>query len=1844
MCRQLLALTILLLPIGCVTSRTPTCGLGDVAAWSAPPLDRAVSVRDGRTGEVVSFDAFLDALADADVVFLGETHIDETTHRVELAVYEGLLERRRGDVVLAMEMFQRDVQQDLDAYLAGEIDETTFLSRARPWGQYRVAYRPLIERARACGRPVVASNFPRPLLRRVAMEGPEVLDTLEGDAKGHAPAELFPNSKAYWRRVDNAIRSHRAMMGGGGSDDQRLYSSQSLWDNAMGEACATALDVHPGALVLHVNGAFHSAYWDGTVHQFRLRKPDARVITASIRPVANPAVAELEGKPSFDYVVFAEARATDLFDGTRSVYANRELRYVLQVPEGASTEARVPLLIWLSDDGLTASDGLDLWKDRLGDTTAIAVLEAPYREVQEDLGAGGRWFWPDTFSSDVGLLLTAIERVWGYLLRNYPIDPTRVCLAGEGTGATVVAAVGLLTERMDLEAVALSPRRYAKIKDFPLPLPEFRGDDTPPDKSLRVIVGEDDDAWWTAELSEYAEIGLDSSKIAATGDPWEVDLEAENALRSALGVEPVFQPVEDRSHTAATAAPQAKSLRYRYILVDGDSPRARHWARLRALRSTAQDGVRVAVLETPPEEAGHGRIPTDILPETFAGADALPRCPGPFGGTTVVVVPDGADRLDAGPTLEAWLALEEDDPLAKRGRFHRLRIAVAEGERSLPDVLSKLHDAGRNNVLIVPATFCADAATMRTLKRSVRRFENQMTLQWLPGLGGRKVPISPVRPVSPALPISTGDHTNHELSVVLEPDGHRVAVQDKIELPPSLRNTRAEFTLSAALTIRSSDPPVTRLAAGEDEYETRYALEMVPADGVVHLSYDGVFDFGLSDRKEQYTRGFRETRGMVSAEGVYLDGDSEWVPRFDDRMIRFSVEVLAPDGWHVISQGDGTSRDEDGRARWDSGGPLEQVYLVGGPLTVERDTAGAVEVLVYLHKRDETLARKYLEAAASYIEMYRGLIGPYPYGKFALIENFWETGYGMPSFTLLGPKVIRFPFILHSSYPHEILHNWWGNSVFVDYETGNWCEGLTAYLADHLIKEQRGKGTEYRRNTLQKYRSYVKDGRDFPLSEFRSRHSAATEAVGYGKALMTFHMLRRHVGDDAFRAALAGIYRKHRGRRASFGDLRAVFESVTDEDLGPFFSQWIDRSGAPALALSDVSVREVPDGFEITGSLEQVQEDEPFVLEVPLLVRTRKGHETFVLETRGRSQPFGFHVSSRPVSLLADPMFDVFRRLDPRETPPSIGQIFGEPHILAVLPASSGDGAEINRYRELMESWRSDDHDVEFALDTKLASLPDDRAVWVLGRGNRFAGIVLGDRSSGSITEPGATIVLGGEQVQVDGHSIVAVCRHPQSIEKAIGFITLEPAAARPGLSRKLPHYGKYSYLAFEGEEPTNVLKGQLSPGNSPLVIDLREDRREPLEPITLEQPEPLAELPPVFSQRALLDHVAWLASDRRGGRGLGNAGLDETAKYIAERMAAAGLEPGGDDGSWFQRFTVPVGPGGGPVEAVNVIGVLPAARPEWSDQSVVLSAHYDHLGLGWPDVHAGDEGKIHPGADDNASGVAVLLELARNLAANPSRARKEAAFPSRNLLIIAFSAEETNRSGSRHYVEHPRFPLEAVRGVINLDTVGRLFDRELAIHGTGTADEWPHIFRGCGFVTGIKSRNVPGGAEGSDQESFTEKGIPAVQVFTGAHRDYHRPTDTLDKVDGAGLVKVATFVKEAVTYLLEREEPLTVRIEGVKTPVAAAPRGGRKVVFGTVPDFAFQGEGVRIDSLVPDSPAARGGLQPGDVLVQLDDQPIRDLRAFSQFLKTLEPGAEVQATVIRNGAKVSARVVVERR
>ncbi|MCE9593271.1 MAG: ChaN family lipoprotein [Planctomycetes bacterium] len=715
MTRHTLSIVALLALGACASERKPAPReTSATERWSAPPLERAVFVRDGKTGEAVALDALFDRLARADVVFLGETHLDETTHRLELATFQALCARRPGRVVLALEMFERDVQPTLDAYLASKIDEATFLASARPWSNYRTAYRPLIEYAKSVGARVIASNFPTPLRGRIASEGLDLLAKLPPAELPFAPAKILPHRPEYWRRVDNAVRGHLGMMGGKPADDDpRLDDTQCLWDNSMGESCALALARDRGTLVLHVNGGFHSEYWDGTVRQLLLRAPDTKVATVAIDPSSNPAIDDVGGKPRADFVAFAESRARDVDDGEYAVGVGRELAYRLSMPKGVSSP--VPLLVWFGDDGLAAKDELAEWKERLGDSAAIAVVAPPYRETQEDLVEGGRWFWPDSFAEDVSVLREGYERLGGYLLRHQAIDPSRVVVAGEGTGATVVAAIALLSEQLDVRALALAPRRFAKLKDFSLPLPELFGDAVRAKKSLALFARDGDESWWESELAEYRGVGLPCDLATIEVDPWLADAARENAVRSALGLEP--------TKTLADSAP------HRFVVATGAREKA--FARRLALRQRRDPGELVAVVSERLSEGVATELSTAIHATDFVTGRPLPRCPGPFGGTTVIVLPDGTDPIEA----EVWRTLEKDDPLAKKSRFHRLRVAELSGEHGVDALLTELQGQGRKNVLIVPAVFCADGATMRALAERVRAHDDAMTLQWQPGLG-----------------------------------------------------------------------------------------------------------------------------------------------------------------------------------------------------------------------------------------------------------------------------------------------------------------------------------------------------------------------------------------------------------------------------------------------------------------------------------------------------------------------------------------------------------------------------------------------------------------------------------------------------------------------------------------------------------------------------------------------------------------------------------------------------------------------------------------------------------------------------------------------------------------------------------------------------------------------------------------------------------------------------------------------------------------------------------------------------------------------------------------------------
>jgi hypothetical protein len=1088
----------------------------------------------------------------------------------------------------------------------------------------------------------------------------------------------------------------------------------------------------------------------------------------------------------------------------------------------------------------------------------------------------------------------------------------------------------------------------------------------------------------------------------------------------------------------------------------------------------------------------------------------------------------------------------------------------------------------------------------------------------------------------------------HNLEVLIEPGVHRLEVTDTITRPADAPAILS-FALHPDLRVEVMDAGARLAEIPSVAWRTGlvpryYRVELPPGADHVRLRYQGRIQHTLQSQGEEYSRGFRETPGTISEQGVFLSGRSYWYPRpVDDTPVSFDLMLRLPPGWSAMTQGTRVLRDattEGVREEWHCAFPQEEIYLIAGEFTEYRQEADAVTAMVLLRAPDAALAQKYLDATARYLRLYAGLIGPYPYTKFALVENFWETGYGMPSFTLLGPKVIRFPFILHSSYPHEILHNWWGNGVYIDYAGGNWAEGLTSYLADHLLKEQSGQGADYRRTVLQKYTDHVRTQQDFPLVEFRGRHSAVTEAVGYGKTLMLFHMLRRQLGDAAFVQGLRALYRQYRFRVAGFGAVEAVFSEISGQPLGRFFEQWTQRSGAPRLRVSSARARPVGDAYELTALLEQTQPGAAYRLQVPIAVHLEgrdAAWQTDVVLAQRRTR-VQLELPARPYRLEVDPEFDVFRRLERSEIPPAISQALGAEAALIVVPSAAPPALRAG-FEALARDWQNARPErIGSVRDDEIEALPTDRAVWLFGWENRFRPELAAALEGYAFADRGATVTLAGSELHPETHAVTVMARQAANPEHALGWLAAAEVEALPGLARKLPHYGKYSYLAFTGTEPVNVLKGQWPVVDSPLTMEVVQSDGVPVATGRARLAPRTALVAPAqeYSSARMQRDIAVLADKALQGRGIGTPQLERAADWIAERMQAAGLEPGAGE-SYLQTWEQAVAGFDEPLRLHNVIGVLPGTDPRLAHASLVVGAHYDHLGRGDSGARGEDHGRIHPGADDNASGVAVLLELARSMAGKPQP---------RSVVFVAFTGEENGRLGSRHFMEQPgRDAAQAPMAMINLDTVGRLGERPLIVFGTGSATEWTHILHGAGYVTGVPVQEVADDIGSSDQTSFIAAGVPAVQLFSGVHADYHRPGDTADKIDAAGLVKTARVVGEMVDYLAGRSGPLTPATGGAP-PTAAAASGDRqrRVSLGTVPDYAWRGDGVRLEGVRAGTPAAQAGLQAGDIITRLNGRAVTGLQDYSQILRELTPGAKVSIRLLRDGREQQLGARVEAR
>jgi hypothetical protein len=661
----------------------------------------------------------------------------------------------------------------------------------------------------------------------------------------------------------------------------------------------------------------------------------------------------------------------------------------------------------------------------------------------------------------------------------------------------------------------------------------------------------------------------------------------------------------------------------------------------------------------------------------------------------------------------------------------------------------------------------------------------------------------------PAAARSGSDSTlidRHELQLRLYPEENRLTGSDRISLAAG-DSSELVFELRESARVSS----VTH--AGVELAFRRHGSLLLfdnPQHGAETLTLTIDFTAHFGDRPPD-TPAHDEDPGYgivasIQPQGTFLSAGTAWYPQRRGSQQLLELCIAAPAGYHAVAAGRRsefrTSGDQS-YSRWSLEQPVSGLALAAGPFSVHETIAGRIPVYAYFYAASAALAEEYLQAAVGYLALYEGLFGPYPFGKFAIVENFYPTGYGFPSWTLLGSSVIRLPFIVKTSLGHEIAHSWWGNGVQVDERGGNWSEGLTTYVADYLYQERTSVSAakEYRLNLLRDFAT-LRNRDEFPPADFRSRYDRQSQIIGYGKVAMLLHMLRARIGEAAFWSGLRMVAEEYTGRRLGWPGLIEQFSRTSGQPVADFLGPWLKRTGAPELSLAELQVVRSDDGWVTRGVLRQ--HAPPFPLEVPLVLTTETGVIILKLSADQAENHFALHSESRPLTLSVDPEADIFRLLDPREIPASINHLRASERLLVVtLPGFETTRPALQR---LLAGLRRTE-----AADLDLASFQNDR--------NRDADLLILGQPQLSDLPP---IEDSGIEQLASQHAEDAVITVLRRRDRPLRVVAVyQPGDPRYAVqvAGKIPHYGKYSRLEFAAGA---IRERQILPtGFDPLTVTL---------------------------------------------------------------------------------------------------------------------------------------------------------------------------------------------------------------------------------------------------------------------------------------------------------------------------------------------------------------------------------------------------------------------------------------
>ncbi|HET9700411.1 MAG TPA: M1 family aminopeptidase [Burkholderiales bacterium] len=635
--------------------------------------------------------------------------------------------------------------------------------------------------------------------------------------------------------------------------------------------------------------------------------------------------------------------------------------------------------------------------------------------------------------------------------------------------------------------------------------------------------------------------------------------------------------------------------------------------------------------------------------------------------------------------------------------------------------------------------------------------------------------------VSGASALPAGETPHYDISVRLDPVTRSLEGEATLTLPPDASRL-ALGTRFQLQSISAGGEPLSTRTAREGGYQL---IELPPArrGQPVTIRWRGTLaelNTGLDHRQV-----LERLEPAAGPDGAFLPGNTAWYPLVPERLASYRLNLELPAGQRGLVAGTLTSKEEAGgkyRARFEFPHPGEPIDLLAGPYEVEeRSIAGLdgrrIALRTWFHPRVAELSGAYLDALVRYFELYERRIGPYPFDSFSVVSSPLPTGFGMPTLTYLGESVLRLPFIRDTSLGHEVLHNWWGNSVYPDYRRGNWAEGLATFMADYAYKEMQGEeAARAMRLAWLRDITAVAPSEDFPVAEFTSRTHGTSQIVGYNKPAMFFFMLRESIGREAFDAGVRRFYREHRFRTAGWDDLRRAFEAEAGRGLEDFFRQWLTRPGAPELRLAAAGA--APSGGGWRASVTVAQREPAFRLALPLRFELEGGAAvTRVLEVAGRESRLGAELPGKPLAVELDPEFRALRRLAPDEAPPILTGVMIDPAAgyLVLEEGGAWRAASALIASRILDSKPSAPTTALAADSMVVFGTPEAVGRWLAARG------------------------LPGIPEALRGHGSAQAWTVARAGAKPLLLVAAKDAAALEALARPLRHYGRESWVAFEG-------------------------------------------------------------------------------------------------------------------------------------------------------------------------------------------------------------------------------------------------------------------------------------------------------------------------------------------------------------------------------------------------------------------------------------------------------------